>query len=282
MRGQRSEKENITYQIIKIKELINKKKYNLAWKAINDLLPDYYDDPKLKFQIICLKMIEGSYEEALALLEDLIDDRNFIMQTELYVMLGLEEKEYEMYNKYFKEFMLDDPFYIKDVRYRILYIYLNKKYNFNFVMPEFLGSNYLESQIYDYDKELALENIKLNHLDLLEVCKGKFSDSVNVDEFFDYALDYINNSNDRGVLKYGRLVYKFYYPNCGTIKTGDLVDGICVVTSLSDKNIIAMYPIDISESNKVIGYNNTNTNNLCKRKIKTKNGLDRFNEKYNN
>ena len=277
MKKRRYNNEEIYTKINIIKLLINEKKYNLAWKMVDEVILKYPDDEKIKFQIVCLKLIEGNYFEALNILEELTDERNFIIKTELYVMLGMEDKEFYMYKKYFEYFNFDDPFFIHDNRYRMLYIYLNKKFNSMFNLPSFLGVNYLEKQIYSYDKNRALENIKMNHFDLFDMEKGMFFSHINIEELYNKANAYI--VNNRGILKYGRQVFKFYYPNCGVVATNEVANGFCVVTTLSDKNIIAIYPCIINNTKEAILYEENRYKS--KRKIKVRSGIERFNSRYN-
>ena len=126
MKGKYSKRGKIAYQTNIIGNLVDQGNYSLAWIVIESLLPEYIDDERLKFQMVCLNLVENNYDEALSLIEDLNEERNFITKTELYIMLGKEEKEFEMYQRYFRKFNFDNPFYIQDRRYRLLYIYLNK------------------------------------------------------------------------------------------------------------------------------------------------------------
>ena len=108
-------------------------------------------------------------------------------------------------------------------------------------MPKFLGENYLEQQIYSYNRDLAIENIKLNHCNDIVIDKGVFNPNINIEDIYDYADNYIKTINSIGTLKYGRRVFRFYYPNCGLVATNEVANGFCAVTSLSDKNIIAIF-----------------------------------------
>lgn len=273
-----SRRGEISYQTSKIGKLIDDGNYNLAWKTINDLLPKYMEDERLKFQMVCLNLIEKNYDEALILIEELNEKRNFITKTELYVLLGNEDKEFEMYKKYFKVFNFDNPFYIQDNRYRLLYIYLNKKFNLGFELPKFLGTNYLEQQIYSYSRERALENIRLNHFEASNMDKGIFDSSVNIEEIYDYVDNVIKNTDVIGKIKFGKQVYRFLYPNCGLVRSGEVANGFSVVVSLGTRDIIAIYPSRMRCIDDAMEYEPLKKET---KKVKIRNGLERFNDRYN-
>jgi len=279
MKATNYKKSNIAYQTKVISKLMEEGNYNLAWKIIQELLPEYKDDERLKFQIAIFKVSEKNFEEALSLIEELNEERNFISKTELYVILNLEEKEFKMYQKYFKYFKFDDPFYIHDRRYRLLYIYLNKKFNPTFELPKFLGVNYLEQQIYSYNKEKTLENVKFNHLDPSNMDKGIFSPNINIEELYNYANNTIKNNNVIGPIKKGVQVFRFLYPNCGLVRSKESANGFSVIASLGTKNIIAIYPSKLKYLQDVIEYSPIKRE--TKKLAKVKNGIDRFNERYN-
>lgn len=280
MREQQYNNAELIYKIKKIKKLIDDKNYSLAWIVVDELLPKFSENEFLKFEMVRLYLMENKYKEALDLLEEIPDDRNFITQTELYIMFGDEDKQLIMYDKYFKKFNFDDPFYFQDTKYRMIYIYLNKKFNVDFELPSFLGTNYLEQQIYSYSKEKAIESIRTNHFDSSNIDKGVFYSNIDIEDMYERLDKFIKTTDLMGLMKYGRMVYRFYYPDCGVTKSGDKANGICVIISLGDREIITIFPSRMVCFDDVIGY--YENKNVVRKKIKVRSGLERFNQRYNN
>ena len=270
----------IAYQTKRIGKLIDEGNYKLAWKVIEEILPKHADDPRLKSQMVCLYLIEKKYEDALRMIEELDEYRNAVTKTELYALLGMEDKEYYMYDKYFRKFNFSTPFFIRDKRYRMLFVYLNSKYNPNFEMPDFLGVNYLEEQIHSYDREKAIDNIKFNHMDCSENDKGYFYQNINIDEMFNYVENFVKNSTVRGELRYGSEVFRFHYPDCGIVRTGEIANGFSAVVALGTKNVIAIHPSRMSILSDTFEYKPV-IEVESKKKVKVRSGLDRFNQRYN-
>lgn len=263
-----------------IKELINIGDLKKAYKIIQEFMLKYPEDTYLKYQLVRINLLNQNYEESLDLLEELDEETNFIIKTELYLKLQREQEEFYMYQKYFTKLRKNNPILRKRYkRYLNLYIYLNKKYNPNFKLPKELELSYLETQIYSYSKETVIENINKNHYDLENTERGVFYSNINIEELYNFADQYIKNNNLIGTLKFGTEVYHFYYPNCGLLRTREKANGFTVVTALGSKNIIAIYPNLVTNFSNIIRYDYPTVE--PKKLVKTKSGLERFNARYN-
>ena len=266
----------------KINKLIKEGNIKLASKLIEELLPKSPKNKYLRYQLAYINFLNNKYEEALEQLEELDEEKNLILKTELYIKLQKEQEQFYMYQKYFSN-ITENEIIEKNKyrRYIYLYIYLNKKYNPNFMISNNIILSPIEKQIYEYDREKAINSIIKNHQNYSNIENGKFYSNINIEDLYNFALENIKNNNLEGILKYGVENYQFLYPNCGILRSKNIANGFTVVTTLGTKEIITIYPNKIREVGNIIEYVPKN-NKKTRRLVKVKSGLERFNSKYNN
>ena len=258
-----------------ISHLLDEGKFNLAKKMMDELLVIFPYDKNLILNLARYYTLNQNYEEALILLEQLGEGQSILKQTSLHIKLNNEDKVYEFYKKYFSNidcYNYDD----KKIGYNYLFIYLNKIYNPNFEL-DIEKLTYTESQIYSYSKEKALNHIKNHHYLYNYHDKSMFDSNINIEDLFDKVSDYIKNNNDGQMVQNIADVYDFYYPNCGKNKDNIYYNCFSAYTFISSKDILTMYPHPEAKNRKIIYLEEL----MPKRKVKTKTGLERFNDKYN-
>lgn len=146
----------------------------------------------------------------------------------------------------------------------LIRVYLEKYLNFESTVKI---NTYTAKQIQNYDKNLALEHIKLHEIDVEEKeVHTIFSDNINVDELYDYCMLNINDDN-----YYKNTLFDTYilpYDNVGY--DGDKsINFVKVVTITNTKQILSIYP-----------YDNYSLNQIEKPKNKKISRIDKFNQKY--
>lgn len=267
----------IAYQTTKIAELIDEGKFNIAKKIINELITEYSEDDVLKKQLARIYIFEQQYEKALEILNEILEKKVFMPKTMIYIKLNKEQELLELYKKYFKEFRIFNNKPIKSDQYKGLYIYLNKKYNPNFELEK-STLKYNDLQIYDYDREKAIEHIRWHHITNRETDKSLFNEDFNLEEAFDQIEEYVKN-NDGHVTQNIIETYYFYSPNCGIAAMDkSLTSYICVCTFVGTKDILTMYPVSKIKDRECIHLEERQKSN---KKIKVRSGLERFKQKYN-
>lgn len=272
----------IAFGTQKIDKLIKEGNLPLASKLIQELLPKYPKNKYLHYQLAYINVLNNKYEEALEQLEELDEDKNLVLKTELYIKLEKEQEQFYIYQKYFStlnESIVEEK--NKYRRYLYLYIYLNKKYNSNFKLSNNVILSPIEKQIYSYDKEKAINSIIKNHQKNSNIDNGKFYSNINIEELYNFAEQHIKSNNLKGTLNSGVENYQFYYPNCGVLRTKDIANGFTVVTTLGTKNIITIYPNRVREIGNIVEYEPRESKN-SKKLVRVKSGLERFNSRYNN
>ena len=263
----------IAYRTSIISHLMDEGKFNLAKKMIDELLIIYPHDKNLILNLARYYTLIQNYEEALILLEQLGEGQSILKQTSLHIKLKNEDKVYELYQKYFND---NYRYSYKRAGYNYLFIYLNKIYNPNFQL-DIEKLTYTESQIYSYSKEKALNHIKNHHYLYSYYDKSMFDSNIDIEGLFDKVSEYIKNNNDGQMVQNIADVYDFYYPNRGKNKDHIYYNCFCVYTFVGSKDILTMYPHPEAKNRKLIYLEEL----MPKRKVKTKTGLERFNDKYN-
>lgn len=262
----------IAYRTNIISHLIDAGKFNLAKKMIDKLLINYPYDKNLILNLVRFYTLNQNYEEAITLLEQLGEEQSILKQTSLHIKLNNEEKVYELYKKHFTD---NYSYNTEKIGYNYLFIYLNKKYNQKFQL-DIENLTYTERQIYSYSKEKALNHIKNNHYLYSHHDKSMFDPNINIEDLFDRVSEYIKNNNGQMIQNMVD-VYDFYYPNCGKNKDNIRYNYFSAYTFIGSKDILTMYPHPETKNRKLINLDELTP----KRKIKTKTGLERFNERYN-
>lgn len=274
-----SNKGYLAFHSKQITELINNSKINIAKKKVQDLIEQYPFDTELKVQLSRIHIIEKEYEEALYVLEQLDEEIVFLKLAALYIKLKQEDKLFYLYQKYFKEDSKYSNEYENNRKYRLLSVYLNKKYNPNYKLDT-QNLLYYEKQIYSYSKELAIRHIKNNHCLSKEHDKGIFSEDINIEELYNKVNSYISNNPNEGYLVQTMTdaIY-FYYPGIGKTQDSGLYDCLCVFLNSGTKEILTMFP---ATKRKNIEYLYFEKESTTKKRIRTpKSGLERFQSRYN-
>ena len=268
----------ISYHTNKIKELVDDGKINLAQKLAEELILEFPDDEILKVQLARIYILNKSYGRALSLLNEVIEEEVFIKKTALCIKLGEEELLWHLYRKYFSPNSKNNKQQENKQKIRIIKIYLNKKYNKEYN----LNSNaltYAEKQNINYDEELAIDHIVRNHSLNTYKNKSLFSEHVNIRELFNKIKVEIKKHPNEGFL-YQDITdsYYFYIPSCGVGKNGEVYDYLYVSTILGTNEILTMYPVSIRKNVEIL---TLEEENKPLKKVRTKTGLERFNERYN-
>lgn len=274
-----SKKGTIAFHTTEIAKLMDDGKFEVARIKINELKDDYSMDYGLKLNLARLNVLEKRYEDALDILEEIDEDYVFMKKLALYIKLGYEEKMLRIYNKYF----VTDSKYFENFKYNEqylgFYIFLCKKYNNKLELcVDVEELSYTNRQLYSYDKVKALKHIKNNHKYNISD-KGIFFDDIDIDNLYEEISDYINK-NDCGRLSQNLIeVYNFYYPNCGYNVSSGNCNCIYVCTFVGCRDILTMYPVPGIKSRDYLYLDNNH--NDVKKKVRVKNGLERFNSRYN-
>ncbi len=263
----------VAYQTKQISELISSRKLNLAKLALLELLKEYPDDFVTKLLMAEILMKENKYQEAKEVLEELPQEMVYQKLVPLYIKLG-EEKLKELYQKYF---MIEQESELNNSRYHCERIYLNKKYN-----PDYKekGITYFEKQIINYNEQKAIQHIKENHFLKIKLEKTKFYQDVDIEQLFYQAKQYINTHRNASIIVKDIIEdYIFYYPECGYQENNTRYDYFKVSTFINTSKIITMLPISIASKfdTEICKLENQE----AKKKVKVRNGLERFNSRYN-
>lgn len=270
-----SRKGYITFQTIKVSELLDSGKINLAKKIIFELLKYYPYDVMVNIQLATILIFEKEYETAKTVLEGLPEEYVFNKLANLYIKLGEDDKLFELYNRYYKEGVVDE-FDYDSLSYNRLKIYLRKKYDPNYHL-DITSIIYSDSQIFDYNDDRAINHIKKHHSFNSIDDKGKFSDYIDIDSLFYDIKGSIDNNKNKSNLKRNVIDnYLFYLPNCG-FQNEVACNYVEVITLINSPNIITMYPA------KFLGYGEVcylDEKKEEKAPVKVKTGLERFQSKY--
>lgn len=276
--NKQSKLSNLAFQSKKVTELINNGQIRLAKEIVLDLINKYPDDEILKAQLARINILERNYEEALIILEQLEEKNVFLKLVSVCIELNYEDKLYELYKKYFCNDFYRKK-YKKDMKYRLLDIYLNKKFNSNYSL-NIDNISYFEKQIYSYDKELAISHIKEGHLKLGSN-KDKFADCVNIEELYDKVNEFIKTSLDEGYLiQVMSKSFYFYIPGVGMNENSKQVDCLHVCTIAGTNDIITMFPVSKRKYANYLTLDENKDKDICKVKKRVRSGLDRFNDRY--
>ena len=127
--------------------------------------------------------------------------------------------------------------------------------------------SYVELQIINYDKERAIEHIKLHQKpDSTKENHSIFSDNINIENLYEEVLDHLNDEtfHDSNLVD----CYILNYPNVGYCED-KISDLLKVITLPNTKEIVTMYPY---VKNKALL--------KSKPKVKKLSQIDKFNQKY--
>lgn len=142
-------------------------------------------------------------------------------------------------------------------------------------------SDYIKSQVVNYNEELALNHIK-NHMHFEQTYNeySTFNDNVDIDYLFECVKNNLENSQKANV-KDTLEIHFFSVHGIGYDKNC-LCNYLKVVVCPNTKNIITMYPYSylIDEKHQVL---NCDYNKLFKKEQKQKiiSRVDKFNQRYN-
>lgn len=269
---------NLAFQSKKVTELINNGQIRLAKEIILDLINKYPNDEVSKAQLARINILERNYGEALIILEQLEEKNVFLKLASLYIELNYEDKLYGLYNKYFCNNFYRNK-YKTDMKYRLLDIYLNKKFNSNYSLTT--GNvSYFEKQVYSYDRELAINHIKDGHLSSNND-GGEFSTGVDIEKLYDKVNKFIkNNLNEGYLLQVVSKSFYFYIPGIGKKVGNEEFDCLHVCTVVGTNDIITMFPVKKRKYASYLTLDKIDDKDMGKVKKRVKSGLERFNDRY--
>lgn len=269
---------SLAAQSKKVTELINNGQIRLAKEIILDLISEYPNDEISKVQLARINILERNYEESLIILEQLEEKNVFLKLASLYIELNYEDKLYGLYKKYFCNNFYRNK-YKGDMKYRLLDIYLNKKFNSNYSLNTDKVS-YFEKQVYSYDRELAINHIKDGHLDSNNG-EGEFSTGVDIEKLYDKVNRFIkNNLNDGYLLQVVSKSFYFYIPGIGKKVGNEEFDCLYVCTVVGTNEIITMFPVKKRKYASYLTLDKIDNKDMGKVKKRVKSGLERFNDRY--
>jgi len=269
---------SLAAQSKKVTELINNGQIRLAKEIILDLISEYPNDEISKVQLARINILERNYEESLIILEQLEEKNVFLKLASLYIELNYEDKLYGLYKKYFCNNFYRNK-YKGDMKYRLLDIYLNKKFNSNYSLNTDKVS-YFEKQVYSYDRELAINHIKDGHLDSNNG-EGEFSTGVDIEKLYDKVNRFIkNNLNEGYLLQVVSKSFYFYIPGIGKKVDNEEFDCLYVCTVVGTNEIITMFPVKKRKYASYLTLDKIDNKDMGKVKKRVKSGLERFNDRY--
>lgn len=219
-----------------IRDLISEGSMEEAENKIFTLLCFYPYNHFLLKELAFIYRLDGRYEDALAILEDLNEQYVFRHLLSLYIKIGDIDKIYEFYQKYFK-----DNVDLNTSDYRML-IYLRKLFEEDFKMTR-NKLTYDNRQVYAYKKNDALSYMKRHYQteDLNE--SVIFSDKVDAFKLFDKAKRYITKNPEAGrIIGYTQERYVFYVSNVGIVDKKE-TDYCIAETFVGSSDIIYFRPV---------------------------------------
>lgn len=158
---------------------------------------------------------------------------------------------------------------------------MKKQLGYNINLKEGYKCDYIKSQIYEYNQDLALQHLS-KHINPSDNEISIFNDNININVLFDAVRKNIKNSqkvNKEEILE----VHYFAVPNVGTYN-GINCNFIKVVVVPQTNNIITMYPVESTDVEYLTNLD-CNYDMLFKKdnksKVKSMSQIDKFNRRFN-
>ena len=265
----------LAYQSQQIEQLLTNGKYEQAKRYVYELLELFPDDNMTNRQLGVILMVEKKYEEALNALKRADEEIVFLILAKLYLKLDKDDSLYQLYLKYFQKdhalgLEMNDDSYTK---YCNMQLYLKSRYEEVDRHKEF---GYFRRQLISYDEKEAINHIIDRHTLNMEC--SCFDSEIDVEKLFYQMKNRINDVKDHAFLGRDTIeMYQFFYPNCGISIKGNLSSYLKVITLINTNQIITMYPTGYLKQIDVCVLKEKEEG---KRKVKIKNGLERFNSRY--
>lgn len=219
----------------KIETLYKQRKYDEVRERLSEFLKDYPDDNFAWHYYAKLLMQEGSYEEALFVIETNRPEENFMMKIDLvkcFIELGRFEEVYQLSSVLYKEAKQE---FTRLFLHKAI-VYSLSKLNQQELIP-FSDLTYPEEQMIKYDQEKALEYIKKT-----DSYNPIFRSDVDIELLIDEVeplLPFIKPLPNTGVLSD---TYLIEYPGIGVVDDVSF-DILKVSTIHNTHDILTMYPV---------------------------------------
>lgn len=224
----------------------------------------------------------GNFDEAIAELQALAALRSedqYVVLELLYIYYFLNRYEeglklipilYKMENKY-----------VSNQTLSIMELVMRKHLGLPASFKKGFRSDYIKSQIVNYNEELALEHIKShNHEEYSYHGHSRFNENVDVKYLMDKVKEQLNNSEKINIIDIME-IHCFAVSGIGYDEKS-ICNYVKVVVCPNTNNIIAMYPFAyVGKGN--IKLLDCNMDKLFKKEIKEKTNsrIDKFNKRFN-
>lgn len=277
--------ESKGYQLneyIKLRKLYVNKKYSALLKKSTEYLTCYPDDVNIRFMKAKALRYFERFNEAI---------------DELKINLSIDKKDkhsiVELYYIYYYLNMYNEALELLPQLYENEYMNKQSLAFSEMIMKKYLGidmrvkeerkKQYLYGQIFDYDKNRALEHIK-QHADENEKMRketSEFNSNINIDYLYECVRENLKNSkkvNSEEILE----VHYFGISNIGYSSNNNISNYLKVVVIPNTNNIISMYPtnsIDITNISPLV-FDSEKIFIKKEEKVKRISQIDKFNNRF--
>lgn len=283
--NKRTSFESKGYQLneyIKLRNLYVNKKYSSLLKKSTEYLNYYPEDINIRFmKAKALRYLE-KFDEAIEELKinlsiDRKDRHSIVELYYVYYYLNMYNEALELLPQlYENEYMNKQSLAFSEM-------IMKKSLGIDMKVKEERKKQYLYGQIFDYDKNRALEHIK-QHADDNEKQRketSEFNSNINIDYLFECVKENLKLSkkaNSEEILE----VYYFGISNIGYSSNNNISNYLKVVVIPNTNNIISMYPINSIDTTNISPLTFDSEKLFIKKeeKVKRISQIDKFNNRF--
>lgn len=209
----------------------------------------------------------GATHQAEEYYSEIVNNKKYQKEAVLSIVtMAINDEQFEKANKYLDKLLAEGIVQKDDNFYNKIKLILASKSKDDAI--NFQHNTYTERQIVNYSEQEAIAHIKREHQQESKIPKSKFKEDLDISTLIKEVKAKLNPD----FLQQDGICDAYMvedYPNIGYTQDKETLNSIRVITVAGTKNILTMYPVNITKSNE-------STN-----KVRRLSQIEKFNARYN-